>query len=82
MHDLMEKVRCQLHFPRGFLGASAVITFVSPLHKSFGMMPKTKRAVRWHREGQAVKSTKSLGLRVVSKLFTLQAQSILFAIAW
>lgn len=67
MHDLMEKAsRCQLHFSKGFLGASAVITFVSPLHKSFGMMPKTKRAVGWHREGQAVRSTKSLGLRVVS----------------
>lgn len=83
MHDLMEKVsRSCLHFPRGFLGASAVITFVSPLQKSFGMMPKTKRAVRWHKEDQAVKSTESLGLRVLSKLFTLQAQSILFAIAW
>lgn len=67
MHDLMEKVsRCQLHFPRGFLGGLAFITFVSSLHKSFGMMPKTKRAVRWHREGQAVRSTKSLGWRVAS----------------
>lgn len=83
MRDLMEKARrCQLHFPAGFLGASTVITFVSPLHKSLGMMPETKRAVRWHSKGQAVKSTKSLGLRVESKLFTLQAQSILFAVAW
>lgn len=73
---------CQLHFPGGFVRTSTVTTFVSPLHKSFGMMPKIKRAVRWHREGQAVKSAKSLGLRVVNKLFTLQDQSILFAVAW
>lgn len=51
----MEKVgRCQLYFPRGFVVASAALTFVSPLDKSFGRMPKAKRAVRWHREGQAV----------------------------
>ncbi|PKU40793.1 hypothetical protein llap_8904 [Limosa lapponica baueri] len=46
------------------------------------LMEKAKRAVRWHKEGQAIKSAKSPGLRVVSKLLTLQAQSILFAIAW
>jgi len=53
-------------FPEGVSRASAVITFVSPLHRCFGMMPKAKRAVRWHREGQAVRSAKSLGLGVVS----------------
>lgn len=83
MRDLMEKVsRCQLHFPRGFLGASTVINFVSPLHKSCGMMPKTNRAPRWHKEGQAAKSTSSLGLRVASNFFTLQTQSIRFAVDW
>lgn len=51
----MEKVgRCQLYFPRGFVVASAALTFVSPLHKSFGTMPQPKRAARWHREGQVV----------------------------
>lgn len=51
----MEKVsRCQLYFPRGFVVASAVFTFISPLDESFGTMPRAKRAVRWHREEQAV----------------------------
>lgn len=56
---------------QGFAVASAALTFVSPLDKSSGMMPKAKRAVRWHREGQTVVYTKSLGLRAVSKLSTL-----------
>lgn len=51
----MEKVgRCHLHFPRGFVVASAALTFDSPLDKPFGMMPKARRAVRWHREDQTV----------------------------
>lgn len=76
----MEKVcRCWLSLPRGFVVASAVLTFVRQI---LGTMLKAKGAVRWHREAQTVVYTKSLGLRVVSKLSTLQAQSSLFALAW
>lgn len=78
----MEKVgRCQLHFSRGFVVASAALTFVSPLDKSFGMMPKARRAVRWHRKGQTVVYQVPWAEGSKQTLH-LEAQRSLSALAW
>lgn len=54
------------------------LTFIRPLHKSFGMMQKSKGDVRWHREGHRVPWVEG---GEQGRLFTLAAQSTLCG-AW
>lgn len=75
----MEEVgRCQLYFPRGFIGVSPWLD-----HYTNPLVSCIRAREKWNGEGWTAIYTQFLGLREVSKVCShLAAQSMLCAIAW